>query len=252
MNLGDILRIHPRQTRQRQPQAHRRIAGQQIQLLAAQHPRSGLPFRTGFSRAALQRQHHAHRRFQPLLEHFADALPLQRIRQLILRRIHIDRQLPLLMQMVELIFEGRHDVARIEPQAPRQRLRESLGFGHAKLVVDLIARQQFAISPQRHAIGAPVTSQSPARQRLPRIPFALPVMQQPSASETLAPDARANAPPAAASQDRAPRCSTPRLPCCRSIRRSARRPSSNGCRRRRSPGPPDSPAPECAPTARSV
>ena len=230
---GHVCWSHPRQARQRQPQPHRRIARQQKQVLAAQHPQSRLPLRTVLSRAALQRQHEADGLIQPALEHAADALPLPRIFQPILRRIHVDGQLPLLLQMVERIFERRLTYPGSEPQAARQRFDEALGIRRAVNSYSvIIAREQRPIVPQwrRRPCASNRPTPSAAAVRPDTICLAHSAATRPARNALLqAVEQFARA--ACASPRPARRYSTRRHPCRRSRRRSARRPSSGGCRR---------------------
>ena len=137
-------------------------------MLPAQHPQSGLPLRSGYSLAALQRQHHAHRRIETALEYFADAFPLQRIRQLILHRLDVDRKLPLLMQMVEGIFKRWRDVIRIRhPGACASVLAKSSASGNAKVVSRLhrapATRDSSTAARHRSANNKPEPSAAKAR-----------------------------------------------------------------------------------------
>ena len=93
-----------------------RIAGDQKEVLAAQHPEAGLPFRAASSRAALERQHDSRGRVQPALEDAAHALALLRIFQAIVDGIDVDRQLPFALQIVDRVFERRD--SRIPDRRP--------------------------------------------------------------------------------------------------------------------------------------
>src|SRR5580698_7505465 len=58
-------------------------------------------------------------------------------------------------------------------------------FERSEVALNAFLREQRAIVPQGNAIGAPIASESPARQGFARIPFALPVMQKAARCEAL-------------------------------------------------------------------
>ncbi len=64
---------------------------------------------------------------------------------------------------------------------PRQLLR--MFDSHA--VIRRLVRQQPRVAPDRHAVGAPIRRHQPTRQRLARIPLALPVMADAAEAETV-------------------------------------------------------------------
>ncbi len=124
-------------------------------MLAAQHPKPGLPLRTVQTGNALDRKHEAGGRVEPALENSAEALAFARVAQPVVHRIDVDGQLALFLQIVNRIFEGGVHVLGIESQAARQRLGEMPRFQRTKVGTKLLLREQRTIVPQRHAIGAP-------------------------------------------------------------------------------------------------
>ena len=90
----------------------------------------------------------------------------------------------------------------------------------------LIRRDQRGVLPDRLAVLAPDQRERPARQRLARIPFALPVMQQPARRKAVAQATDQLIGERTLGRAESPPCSTPPIDNRRSTRRSARRPSS--------------------------
>src|SRR5208282_2041690 len=115
----------PRQAGQRQSQAEGGIAGDQKDVLPAQHPQSGLPLRAVLANAALQRQHVAGGSLQSTLEDAPDALALARVFEAIVDGIDVDRQLPFALEVVERILERRVYVSGIDAEPRRKRFREA-------------------------------------------------------------------------------------------------------------------------------
>ena len=110
--LLDSIRVivggNIRQRRDRQPQAHRRIARHQEQVAAPKFPALAFPA-PGVRVPALDRQHKPAWRVEPGIEHPRHACPLFRIGQFGVGRIDVRRQAGFLLQPVAGIFERRHD-----------------------------------------------------------------------------------------------------------------------------------------------
>src|SRR5215472_16729781 len=155
-------------------------------MLAAKHPQTGLPLGSVLAPASLERQHHARGRLQTALEDSAKAFAVFGIVQMIVYRVHVDRQLPLLLQMIERVLEGGIDVIGIKTEAHGDSLGEFTSVERIEAGGVSLAREQRTVQPQGNAIGTPVTGESPARQRLTRVPFALPVVQQAAGGEAVA------------------------------------------------------------------
>ena len=87
-------------------------------MLAAQHPQSGLPFGAAQSGDALDGKHEARGGIETALENLAQPLAFLSVAQLVVHRVDIDRQLALLLQIVNGIFESWIHIVRIKPQPP--------------------------------------------------------------------------------------------------------------------------------------
>ena len=115
----------PGQRVQRQPVAHRRIAGHQVQALVAHEPGAGdpvpaRPCPVRHSRA--QRQHVADDRVQPLREDAAQPGALHLVVEPRVERIDVDRQPALAPQVVPGVLVARLHVLRVQAQ-PRASAR---------------------------------------------------------------------------------------------------------------------------------
>ena len=129
---------------------------------------------------ALDRQHEALRRVQPLVEHFCHPRALFGVGQLGIAGIDIVRQASFLLQPVRRIFEGRDDEIQRHAEALRGALGEFLGVFYGGVARAFDAGDQRVVLPDRHAVFPPVQAESPARQALAGIPLALAIMQQAS------------------------------------------------------------------------
>src|SRR5262249_56022487 len=76
------------------------------------------------------------------------------------------------------VFEGGLQVVGVEPEARRDRLRESLRVIGERPIGDGLGRNKRVVVPNRLAVAPPIERERPARQRLARIPFALAVVQE--------------------------------------------------------------------------
>ncbi len=165
---------------------------------------------------------------QPPVEHPRHARALFRIGQLGIAGIDIERQGRFLLQPVHGIFVRRHDVfgcrGRVVLAMPSDQIRWASSISRLARVLD--PGDQIGILPDRHAVLAPIEPERPARQAFARIPFALPVMQQPARREPRAAACGSARRPAPAWSGRRRRYSIPAIPDRRSKRRSARRPWS--------------------------
>ena len=162
---------------ERQAQAQRRIAGDQVAPLGPQEPRPALP--ADFRRtAALHRQHVADHLVESLREHLAEARAFQGVVELGVERVDIGGKLAFLPEVVPDVLERREDVARIEGQPRGQRREECLRRPFVRTVVDRLVGKQLRILPNGLLVLPPEKRQRPARQLLARVPLALAVMQQ--------------------------------------------------------------------------
>ena len=128
--VGVVGLADPGQGIQRQAVAHRRIAREEVHALVAEEPRPGGPQRTGQAgadrRVALQRQHVADHRVQPLGEDAAQADALHLVFQLRFERVHVDRQAALAPKVVPGVLKTGFDEAVGQAELARQRLDEAL------------------------------------------------------------------------------------------------------------------------------
>ncbi len=181
--LGDQERAvrltRPGQRFQRQAIAHRGIAGQEIERVGAQEPGSALPAPRLAQPDALQRQREAHDLRQALLEDPRQPGALQGIGELALERVDIDRQPPLLPQVVEAVLIARQRRRGVELQALGEPGDEAVRLRRAERgVARLVGGEEPWVAPDRLAVLAPMAAQRPARQLLAGIPLPLAVMQQ--------------------------------------------------------------------------
>ena len=189
-DLVGVGRRGPGQRIERQPVADRRITRDEEEMFRAEQPRSARPAAAGRFAPALHRQDVADDRIEPLLEDAREAGALLFVLQLRLQRIDVDRQPPLGPEVVPDVFIRRDDVVAIHGQRFRQRVDESARFRAAMpVVLGLVGDERF-VAPERHAVAPPPAAERPARQRLARIPLALPEVQQRARREALlqAPD----------------------------------------------------------------
>ncbi len=174
----DLPRGSRRQALHRQAEADGRIARDQEQVARAQHPQARLPGRAVLASRTGERQHEAGRGAEAAAEHLAQPFALFRIVEVVELGIDVDRKLPLLVDVGERILVGRDHVLRPDAQALGQRFGKRAGILGVEAVVAIRAADECGIAPERHAVGAPVAGERPARQRLARIPLALAEVQQ--------------------------------------------------------------------------
>ena len=136
--------------------------------------------------AHLHRQHIADRRGRAALEHPRQTGAQFRIFQLGIARVHIGGQRAFLRQVMPEVFIGGNGVAFVQPQRGGHRRDQGACIVHGGIVIGFFRRDAVGGLPQRHAIGAPVKAEGPARQAFARIPFALAVMQQAAGREPVA------------------------------------------------------------------
>ena len=167
-----MLRVRPGQALQRQPQPQRRIARDQEHHIVAEEPFAALPDALAIGDNPAQRQHAARRRCQPLAKHFRQPRPLKLVAKLGFHRHHVRRQ-PLLPPqiVVDILIRLVHQ-PRIHLQPFRQRAREQRRIRRCRVVLVIVARQQFRVLPHRLAVRPPVRVDRPARQLLTRIMLA--------------------------------------------------------------------------------
>src|SRR5439155_13333351 len=161
----------PRQRLERQAQAHRGVAGNEVAALRAQEPGGGLPpagarfFAFG---VAPERQRMADRLVQSLLEDLAQPGALERVVEARVEGIDVRRELALAPQVVPGVLIRREHVLRIEPDLLGEGLQERGRLRRRRAVVDALVGEERGIVPYRLAVLAPVAGKRPARQLLTR------------------------------------------------------------------------------------
>ena len=118
-----------------------------------------------------------HRR-QPLSEHQRQPGAFARIVETGIVRIDVARQAALAPQVVEGVLEGREDVPSVDPEALGEVAQEAPGERLAGAIVHGLVGEQRRIFPHRLAVAPPEAVERPARQRLARIPLALPEVRE--------------------------------------------------------------------------
>ncbi|CAB4583968.1 unannotated protein [freshwater metagenome] len=177
---------HPGQAVERQAQAHRRIAGDEIHRVVSHEPRTALPAHLAADLIALQRQNEAGHLVEPLLEDAGETLALEGIFEVRLERIDIHRQALLLPKIVKGIFIGRFEPFRIDAERGAQCEAEAIRLILRVTIAARLIGDERVIRPHRRTILAPVAAECPAWQWLARIPFALAVVQQAALSKLMA------------------------------------------------------------------
>jgi hypothetical protein len=168
----------PRQAGERQAQSQWGVTGQQEHLLAFEFPTAADPASLLLITGPSQGQGETNLLVQPLIEETTQSLALEWIGELVVFHREVHGQLALAMQVVLLILESRHEIARIERECFAQRFREAFGIAVFHLARLRRRIEQRSILPEWSSILAPEEAKRPARQRFPRIPFALAVMHQ--------------------------------------------------------------------------
>ncbi len=178
----------PRQRIERQPVAHRRVAGDQVHPLVAEQPRSGDPRRLGRRRVrpARQRQHVTDLRVQPLRVDPAQPGALHLVVEPGVERIDVHRQPPFAPQVVPGVLVCGLDERRVQAQPSRQGVDEAARVGTGIRRRPPLVGEAARIVPARLAVGPPEHRQRPARQLFARIPLALPEVQEAAAAVLLA------------------------------------------------------------------
>ena len=184
LGLGLLLLLgHPGQGVQRQAQAERRVAGDEVQAAAPELPGAGLP--AAARPVPADGQDVAGRGVQPARELVCKVAALGRVRQGGAGRVEVCRHLGLLEQVVQGVLVRREHVAGRHAQGAGERLGEAFRLGHAVAVVPVRLGEQPAVEPDRDAVLAPEHAQGPARQRLARIPLPLRGVEQPAGGEAV-------------------------------------------------------------------
>src|SRR4051794_16355155 len=92
-------------------------------------------------------------------------------------RVDIHRKATLAGEIVPGVLEAGDEEGRIDLQPAGERRAE--GFGLAEPVAAApVGGEEGGVAPDRLAVAPPVAAERPARQRLPRVPLALAVMEE--------------------------------------------------------------------------
>ena len=109
--------------------------------------------------------------------------------QELIKKIGVERRVHTAGQnkaVLDPVFVAGDQVRAAHSEPRRQPFAELSGLFYGDTIVPTFIGQQPDVAPQRHAIGAPETTQCPAWQRFPRIPLALAIVQQAVAGERIA------------------------------------------------------------------
>lgn len=173
----------PREGIQRQTQTHRRIAGDQVAMLAAQKPWAADPAGRAGGGAPLERQRVTDGLVEPLLENLREARAFLLVAQLGLERVHVYGQPALLPQVIPNVLERGHDPPVAAAETLGQRPDKYLGLPCREAVVLRLVGEERLVFPDRLTVLAPIAAKGPARQRFSWIQLALALMQQRAVGE---------------------------------------------------------------------
>ena len=175
---GEILRLHIGQGFHWQPQADRRVAGNQDELTAPQRPALAAPGALDLGVPTLNRKHEAGWTRKAAIERAHHARALFGVVDLGIERVDVDGQRLFLEQPIGRVFVGGDHVICFQAQPRGDLARESLRVGVGRPAFHLAVGDQLRRSPDRLPVLAPIERERPARQTLARIPFALAEMQE--------------------------------------------------------------------------
>ena len=150
-------------------------------MLGAEEPRPAAPPPAGRRIrivTAGQRQRVADDRVEAALEQTGEPDALDAVVQLGAQRVDVERQPALLPELVPDVLVARDRAARLDAEPRRQCLDEpSRRLGLVAEVLRFVGDQRLVV-PDRLAVRTPPAAERPARQRLARIPLALPVVEE--------------------------------------------------------------------------
>jgi hypothetical protein len=197
--LFDRHRRRVRQRRERQAQADRRVAGQEVERTAAEVPALGRPVESVRGVDGGERQHPAGRLVRAAREDPREPSAFFRIVEGGRARVGVDRDAGLVLQDRERIFERRQEavaaVVVAEPEGAHQRAGEALGVGpgqkarraargrkarraargqkarRAANAVGGALEQIVTRGPERRAVAAVHDLERPTRQRFSGVPL---------------------------------------------------------------------------------
>ena len=175
--MREVAGLDMGQRAQRQPVAHRRIAGDQEQLAATGRPALAAPPAAVARLPALDRQHEARRNVEAAVEDAGQALALLHVLELVVGRIEVLREHVLLEHEVRRVLEGRQHMVSVDAQPLGQAVGEAPGLLQRGADRRALVGDERRIAPQWLAVGAPIEGEGPARQLLAGVPLALAVME---------------------------------------------------------------------------
>ena len=167
----------PGQRVERQAKAHRRVAGDQVELLRPHEPPAALPARSARRRSRAAAAARSRRRSRAPARRRAPGARAPRVVELGVVRVDVDRELSLAPQVVPGVLVGGERELRLDAQLASERSRERGRVGGGVRSRPRL-REEVRVVPDGQAVPAEVAGQRPARQRLARIPLALPVVEQ--------------------------------------------------------------------------
>ena len=217
-----------------QAEADRAVAGDEVEVAAAERPLLRAPARAGgLGLPALDRQDVARGRGQAAVEDAGDAVALLGVLELGVLRGDVRRQVGLLEDPLGRVLVGRGHVLGLDAELGGDALQQPLGLDRAGLGLGALLGDQARVLPDRACRrGASRARRSSAAGSRPGT-----ICPGRSAGSRRGRSGRAAGGSAGrrgrASSGRRRRCSTPRSRSRRSRRRSARRPWSAARRRRR-------------------
>ena len=158
-----------------------------MQRAAAGLPSFAAPARAlGLRLPALDRQHIAGRLGQSARKDAGDAVARFGILELGILRRHIRRQIGFLHQPLGRILVGRRDIVGLDAELGGDRAEQRLGFCAVRAGLFILRGDALRVPPDRLSVAPPVERKRPARQRLARVPFALPIVQEAAGGEAVA------------------------------------------------------------------
>ncbi len=114
------------------------------------------------------------------------AVALDRICELGIQRIDVDRQLAFLPQIIEDVLVCGNGESGIHLETAREGFQKLPRMLRRVTVISAVLGDEAGVFPDGNPILAPVATECPTRQRLTGIPFPLSKMQQATGSKTLA------------------------------------------------------------------
>ncbi len=187
VGVGVVRRGDVGKLAERQAEADRAVAGNEVEEAAAELPLLRTPVAAaGLRLPRLHRQDVARGRGQPAVEDLGDAVPLLGVLELRVLRGDVGGQIALLEDPLARILVGRRHHLRFDAEFLRDALQQPLGLDRAGVGLGAFLGDEPRVLPDRRVVAAPVEREGPARQALARIPLALAVVEKAAGGETVA------------------------------------------------------------------